>query len=110
MYVKSVYRQDAETRTDAIIKNRNNASITAATAETIEKKEGIQAKNMMGLIDERAAITVKHVDTAKNKKAEKTKHRTIDLTKPMKKLPINSAASNKSILQKTVNSSDTRLD
>ena len=109
MYVKSVYRQDAETRTDAIIKNRNNASITAATAETIEKKEGIQAKNMMGLIDERAAIVVTNVDKAKKKKAGKEKDRTINLTEPVKKFPINSTASNKSILKKNVNSSDTRL-
>ena len=44
------------------------------------------------------------------KKSGKKKDRTIDLTKPVKQLPSNSAASSKSILKKKVNFSDTRLD
>ena len=65
---------------------------------------------MIGIIHKRATIAVTNTDKSKKKKSGQKKDRTIDLTKPIKQLPSNSAASSKYILKKKVNFSDTCLD
>ena len=109
-YVKNLNRQEAESRTEAIIINRNNASAISATAEAIEKEDKIQAKNMMGLIDKKSDIVVLNLDKAKKKKSGKKKGKTVDLTEITNIFPETSAAARKFIPKKKVNFSETHQD
>ena len=76
-YVNNLKIQEAEKRTNALTKTKNTALITEATATAIEDEKNITPKNMVTLIDKRAAITVSKLNKSilKNTNVNKIKNK-----------------------------------
>ena len=72
-YTQKLNEQEAEKRTEALIKNRDTASITAATAEAIEKEQNVKPKHLVSLIEECAEEAITNAQKKKNKKSKKEK-------------------------------------
>ena len=51
-YIDELNKKEAISRTKALIKNRNTTSITASTAEALEKEDNVQPENLRALIDD----------------------------------------------------------
>ena len=74
-YVDNLNRKEAETRTEALVKNRNTASMTAATAEAIEEEESVKPATLINLIDDRTKVAIDKENNKTNKKANKNKNK-----------------------------------
>ena len=57
-YVDNLNKQEADKRTVALIRTKNTALITEATATAIEAETNVTPQNMVTLIDRRAIIAV----------------------------------------------------
>ena len=74
-YVDNLNEKEAESRTEALRKNRDTTSLTQATADALEKEKSVEPKVMVSLIDDRIDA-VANKNNKKNKKKNKSKSRT----------------------------------
>ena len=72
-YTRQLNEKEAETRTEALIANRDTTSITTATASALENEEKLSPQNMITFVDERISISKENVKGNKNKKKNKNK-------------------------------------
>ena len=71
-YIDGLNKKEAESRTEALIQNRNTSSITTATAEALEEEDNVEPEKLVSLIDDRTAIAIRKSDKNKSKKKKKT--------------------------------------